>query len=308
MESKTNYTIVGALILLFVSGLILTGIWLSVGFDKKVYRTFSVFMNEPVFGLSEQAPVKFNGVDVGYVVNLAINRTNPQQVSVLIEVEQGTPITTSTTAVLQSQGITGIRYIELQAGSQYAEPLIKMAGETYPVIPSRPSLWVQLDAALRDVTENFQKVTDAFSTVLDRENSIAIKNSLRNVEHFIAVMSQHSKQLSTTLESADVIFKNAAQASKELPEAVNQITVSGRAVTKMANDLSVAGRWVSSTMKSSKIVIDDFSSQTIPQTNDLMLQLDNLARDIASLTKSLKKNPSMLIRGRKPRKLGPGEK
>lgn len=308
MESKTNYTLVGVLVLVFTAAAIVTGLWLSVGFDKKVYKTYATHMNESVLGLSVQAPVKFSGVSVGYVKHIAINQADPQQVILLLNVEQGTPITTSTTAVLQSQGITGIRYVELNTDSRYGEPLKKLAGETYPIIPSKPSLLVQLDAALKDVTENFQQITDAMGSVLDKENALAIKNSFRNIETVTAVLSNQAKYLSSSIKNADVLFKNAAQASKSLPRAITNISESAQAVKEMSQTARVAGHKISSTMDYSKQAVKEISEQTMPQITALVEKLENIAKNVNGLTKELKRNPSMLIRGKKARPLGPGER
>ena len=315
MESKTNYTLVGFCVLLLGCCVILTSLWLSVGFDQKKYQTYAIYMNEPVFGLNVQAPVKFNGVTVGYVSHLTLNKKNPQQVLLLIDVELDAPITTSTTAVLQSQGITGLRYIELQAGSSYAQPLTKMAGEPFPVIPSRPSLWVQLDTTLKDVTENFQLVTDAINTVLDKDNTTAIKRTFRNVERFTAVLSHQTNQLSSTINSAEVLFKNAADASKSLPKLMVNFTGASQAMILMSKDMSTAGRsltvagnQVTQTMKTSRQAINQVSQQTLPKVTSLVEKLESVASNIESLTRELKKNPSMVLRGKKVRALGPGER
>lgn len=308
METKANYTRVGSLVLLLVAALVIVAIWLSVGLQKKVYHTYAVYMNEPVFGLNIQAPVKFNGVSVGYVARIALNKENPQQVLLLLDVDQAAPITSSTTAVLQSQGITGIRYIELQAGGRFAEPLTRLANEPYPVIPSRPSLLVQLDTALKDVTENFQQVADAVSTVLDKDNAIALKNTLRNIEHITTVVSQQSKELSETIDNASTVFKNTARASEKLPRAVENIAEGSHALVSMAQRVGRAGSMVSSTMQTGKRAMQQITNQTMPQVTSLLEQLDDVAKTVDALTKELKQNPSMIIRGKAPRRLGPGER
>lgn len=308
MESKTNYSLIGFLVLLFIAAVIAGGLWLSVGFEKKVYRVYAVYMNEPVFGLTIQAPVKFNGVKVGYVTHIALNKADPQQVVLLLNVEEGTPVTTSTTAVLQSQGITGIRYVELHANSRYAGPLTTVGDEPYPVIPAKPSLWMQLDAAMKDVTENFQQISDAVSSVLDKENALAIKTSFRNIEQITSALAHQSKTLSNTIGSAEELFKNAAHASKSLPEVIETIHESGEAVKDMAISLRQAGNVVSSTMQAGRQTIQTFKEQTLPQTTVLLDKLDAVAKNIKSLSQELKQNPSMLIRGKQARRLGPGER
>ncbi len=51
MEAKTNYTIVGLVVMILVGALIAARLWLSVGFEQKKYNTYVVHMREAVSGL-----------------------------------------------------------------------------------------------------------------------------------------------------------------------------------------------------------------------------------------------------------------
>ena len=300
MGSKTNYTGVGIAVLLLAFSGLMVFLWLSVGFDKKKYTLYHIYMNEAVYGLAVQSLVKFNGVDVGSIRNISIDKHNPQQVLILVKVDDLTPITTSTTAVIQSQGLTGLRYIELHAGNSGAELLTAITGEDYPVIPSRPSLMLQLNTILSEVTDNFQQVTDAIGSVLDKDNVKAMKNSLRNIDRFTSVLSKQSKQMASIIENVNVLVKNSAIASKALPKLMTTVSGSGRAITQMSNS-------VTQTMKGTQTAMDQISIQTLPKVNSLMTQLEDVTQTISELAKELKRNPAMLIRGKAPRVLGPGE-
>lgn len=308
METRTNYTLVGLFVLLLGSGLIVTALWLSVGFGNKVYTTYAVYMNEPVAGLSTQASVQFNGVNVGYVSQISLNHNDPQQVKLLLQIEKGTPITTSTTATLKSRGITGITYIGLSASSRFAKPLKTQPGEHYPVIPSRPSLLVQIDAAVRDVSENFRKVTDSINLILNKDNGLALKNSLHNIEEVTYVLAKHSKALNDTIKNSDILFRNAAKASDSFPKAMQNINASLASIKRMSQKLSQASVLVAETMRSSKNTIKSIAQQAVPPTVNLLDKLDNVANTVEDLARELKNNPSMIIRGRSGKKLGPGEK
>jgi len=60
---------------------------------------------------------------VGKVQNIKLDPENPQQVQLLFAIEHGTPIKQDTLAVLKSQGLTGIAYVELSGGAPSAPPL-----------------------------------------------------------------------------------------------------------------------------------------------------------------------------------------
>lgn len=307
METKANYMMVGAGVIVLIFGLLLTALWLSVGLNSKDLATYAVYVNEPVSGLNVQAPVKFNGVGVGEVRKIALNENNPQQVLLLLDIEKGVPITASTTAVLQTQGITGIRYVELKAGARFAEPLKKMAGEAYPVIPSRPSLLVQLDSSLTDITENIQTFTDAVSNVLDKDNALAIKGTLRNLEQLTNVLAQQADHLTNALVNTDRVTTHWAQLSERLPATLISLENTIKTVDGMALQVRQAGHKAAVTMHSGHQAMRLLTEQTIPKVTQLAVELERTARNIKGLSQELKQDPSMLIRGRTPKALGPGE-
>ena len=79
MENKVNYAVVGAFILVLVGAMIAAALWLASGgaFQKK-YDLYLAVEDESVAGLSQNAPVKYNGVDVGKVKQIHLDTDNPQ--------------------------------------------------------------------------------------------------------------------------------------------------------------------------------------------------------------------------------------
>ena len=75
-------------------------------------------------GLNVDAPVKYLGVDVGKVSRIEIDPRNSQQVRLHFLIDRGTPIKQDSLAVLKTQGLTGIAYIELSGGSAGSPPLL----------------------------------------------------------------------------------------------------------------------------------------------------------------------------------------
>ena len=144
MDSQTNYTLVGLAVLILSATLLSAALWLSVGFDRKKYDIYTVYMREAASGLSDDSVVKYNGVKVGVVNKIELNQFDPQQVKIELKIVAGTPITTSTHATLINQGITGTTYLGLSASSPSLFPLQKTPGEPNPVIPYTPSFFSQL--------------------------------------------------------------------------------------------------------------------------------------------------------------------
>ena len=80
--------------MLVLAGCLLAGgLWLSVGFDRKAYDLYTVYVPEPVSGLGDDSIVKYNGVKVGVVSKIELNQFDPQQVRLELKIEEGTHIT-----------------------------------------------------------------------------------------------------------------------------------------------------------------------------------------------------------------------
>lgn len=282
MESKTNYSVVGLIVLLLAAGLLSVGLWLSVGFNQKSYSYYTVYLHEAAAGLSTDSPVKFNGVQVGFVKDIKLNKNDPRQVEILLSIEKGTPITNSTSATLISQGITGVTYVGLSAGSSDLTPLLKMPDEPYPVIPAKPSLFYQLDAIIRQVSENVNKVSEQIQGIFNQENAKYVRQSLKSTDEFMA---------------------NMAKVSKDFPGMMKDLKVGIKHFNGMAKDLSTASRGVTKTMHSGRNAIDKMT----PDASQLLKQLNEMSANLEQITNEMRQNPSVIIRGAKPPKPGPGE-
>lgn len=252
MEPNVNYTVVGAFTIALIAAIVLTIIWLSAGFTSEEYTPYLIYMNESVNGLSQDATVKYNGVDVGTIKSIELNPNNPQQVKLLVDIKVGTPITEDTVAMLDTQGITGLAYIDLKNMGPSKKPLPFLPNEEYPVIPTRPSIFVRIDTALSQLSTNMNLISQQVQILLSPENQRAFKH---------------------TLENLDQITQNTAKSTQQLPQ-----------------------------------VMQTFNTQTLPATNEILQNVETITNNLTNLSRSLKQNPSVIIRGKTPQPLGPGEK
>ncbi|MBP8120458.1 MAG: MCE family protein, partial [Burkholderiales bacterium] len=96
-----NYAVVGAFVLALGAVLVAGILWIASGgaFQKK-YDHYLAIMEESVSGLNLNAPVKYNGVEVGKVRSIALDPVKPQNVRLVFAIERGSPIKQNTLAVL----------------------------------------------------------------------------------------------------------------------------------------------------------------------------------------------------------------
>ncbi|MDO8769934.1 MAG: MlaD family protein, partial [Burkholderiaceae bacterium] len=177
-----NYSIVGAFVLVLGAVLIAGVLWLaSGGAFQQAYDLYLAVEDESVAGLNLNAPVKYNGVDVGKVRAIQLDTVNPQRVNLLFAIERGTPIKEDTIAVLKTQGLTGIAYVELSGGAMDSPPLRATAGSQYPVIRTKPSLSARLENVLTNVLAKLDSTSNNINAILSDENRAAFSSALTDI-------------------------------------------------------------------------------------------------------------------------------
>lgn len=272
METNVNYTIVGIFVLALVASIIFAIIWLSSGFSFETYSTYMVYMQESVTGLNTESPVEYNGVNVGSVKTIELNRRNPQQVEVKLSIKSSTPITRGTVAMLATRGITGITYIALKDNSSDLRPLVAQHGYPFPVIKTAPSIFMRIDTALSQLSSNFHQISQSLQSLLDKDNQRSIKSILFNLNQITRTLANNGRKM-------DNILENTSKASLQLVPL----------------------------MKSSTTTIRMLETQTLPAAYRALSNLDEVTRTLSEVSVELKQNPSILLRGVNRQTLGPGE-
>lgn len=231
METNVNYTIVGIFVISLISATIMAVIWLSSGFGYTDTTIYQINMKESISGLDVDSPVEYNGVSVGSVKNISLDHANPRLVILLLAIKSDTPITEGTIATLKARGITGITFVDLSDKGDDLTPLKALPGEEYPIIKTGPSLFLKLDAALSKLSENFQQVTKAIDSLLDKENQRAFKELLLNLKQaskdFTPLLKSTTNAMNTlesqTLPRTYQMLNNLDQLSRDLSQISAQV-------------------------------------------------------------------------------------
>lgn len=181
METDTHYFRVGLYIIAISVATAIFAMWImSNGIrDSQEYR---MYFQESVSGLSIGSPVKYRGVNVGQVKNIAIDKNDPGLIKVNVEISGDTPVKTDTIASLKLQGITGSIYIELSGSTTGAQDLAE-ANPTarIPIIPSETSSITTIMSQLPQIMEKLTQFTDQLAKVTTDENMARINETLTNV-------------------------------------------------------------------------------------------------------------------------------
>jgi phospholipid/cholesterol/gamma-HCH transport system substrate-binding protein len=308
VEAKFNFAVVGAFVLVLGTSLIGGVLWLTSGrYYGKSYDTYLAFMTESVAGLNLNAPVKYRGVDVGLVRKIALDPQNVERVQLTLSILRGTPVKDDTIAILQTQGLTGIAYVELTGGRKDSPPLVARQGEDYPVIRSGPSLFARLDTSLTTLIEKASRSMDSINALLDDENRRAISQTMADLRVVSRTLAQRSATIDAALADAGKATANAARFTADLPTLVKRIERSADAFDRMTASVAAAGTSAGQLVEGSRGDVARFTGETLPEVRELVTELREVANTLRRTTAELERHPGALVWGKPPPKPGPGE-
>ncbi|MFA6901792.1 MAG: MlaD family protein [Gallionellaceae bacterium] len=308
METKVNYVLVGLFALLLSVAMIAGVLWLSAGKQYRAeYDTYLAYMNESVSGLNLNAPVKYRGVEVGQINLITLDKENPEQVRLEFAIERGIPIKQDTVAVLKSQGLTGIAYIELSGGSSTSPLLEPKKSAPYPVIKTGPSLMGRLDTALSTLLNNLNTTTENLNALLDEDNRKVLKHTLADVSVLSRTLAAHKADIDKSLTNTSLTMENVAQISVQLPQLIEKIGRTTESIEKMGKEMSRASAGVRTTLDDVGPDVRRFANDGLPELERMMVSMRELMVSLQRLTEQVEQNPGVLLRGKDARQRGPGE-
>jgi phospholipid/cholesterol/gamma-HCH transport system substrate-binding protein len=303
-----NYALVGAFVIALGAILIAGVLWLaSGGAWQKKYDLYLAVEDESVAGLNLNAPVKYNGVDVGKVHAIGLDHANPQRVNLLFAIEHGTPIKQDTIAILKTQGLTGIAYVELSGGATSSPPLRVTAGNRYPVIQTKPSLSARLENILTSVLAKLDSTSSNINAVFSAENQAAFKSALADIAIVARTIAARKEALDSSMGDAAKILKNTSKATAQLEGVVDRIGRAADAVQKMGLEVSKTSSSAGKAVDAVGADVKRFSTETLPELERLMGELSTLSTSLRRLSEQTTRDPSGIVFGRKRVPEGPGE-
>ena len=303
-----NYPLVGLFVLVLGAALIAGVLWLASGgaFQKK-YDLYLAIEDESVAGLNLNAPVKYNGVDVGKVREIRLDPGNPERVNLLFAIERGTPIREDTVAVLKTQGLTGIAYVELSGGARDAPPLVATAGNRYPIIRTKPSLSARLENVLTSVLAKLDSTSNNINSILSDENRAAFKSALADIATVAHTIAARKDALDAGIANAARTFENASRATARAGPVIDRVGRGAEAVEKMGNEVARASASAGKTVDSVGADVKRFTAETLPELERLLGELSVLTTSLRRLSEQTERDPRGLLFGRKSVPEGPGE-
>lgn len=218
METRANYAIVGLFTVLVILSAFGFVYWMArVGGGGETVQLI-VRIPGSANGLSVGSPVRFNGIPIGAVRQLAIDRSSPNYVIAETEVRADAPIYTDTRASLEIQGLTGAAYIELQGGTpDEAKNIIRQAMETDTpaIIEADPSNITNLLATADQILTRANNVVGQIEGFVGEARE-PLTQTLRNAETFSQALADNADGIDDLLASVSDLSETIKSVSGRL--------------------------------------------------------------------------------------------
>lgn len=297
METRSNHVLVGGVVLALLVALLAFIMWLA-GFNTATEQRYDIFFKTSVDGLAKGSPVTFSGVPVGKVQEIKLLPDSPEFVRVRISIGEDTPILQGTTATVAGVGFTGVSQINLDGAIKGAPPITEAGPYGKPVIPTKPGALGELLNSAPELLNRISALTERLTLLLDDKNQKSISGILAHVDRLSGDLANRGPEIAAAIAQLKTTMQQAGDAAArvgDLAETTNGVM--GSEVKPAMANLNKATTAAQHTIESLDAAITDarpgikaFSTQTVPQINQL-------ARNLAEMSESLNAISSKLDRG-----------
>ena len=310
METKANFALIGAFVIAIVVAFAGFTLWLGQSQFQRDFDTYEIVFEGPVT-LEPGASVRFNGINVGEVTRVAIDRANDRMVRARIRINSDTPVRTDSFAEIDFAGITGLTFVQIQAGSPSAPLLERRAGDAVPVIKSELNPLAELFAGGAKILETANSGLENVGDVLSDDNVASFSSLLSNLEAFSATVAGDQNltgEVIDTLTSARAAADAIAEAGSAVAELsahtdANLAVLSGDIQTVLAEMQVTMTRAntmldaAAGTVATAGTTLEGPAAETMENISIATQDFRVLMARLDSLVRELEQNPQALISG-----------
>ncbi|MEM1105837.1 MAG: MlaD family protein [Pseudomonadota bacterium] len=251
MEPRANYALIGAFVIFAAVALMGFVLWLGTSQFRETFDEYDIVFEGPVT-LDEGASVRYIGIKVGEVRWVRIDRSDPSKVRTRIRIDSETPVKTDSTANIDFAGITGVTFVQINAGSADAPALERQPGLPVPLITSKRTDLEELLNSSFSILGQANETADQVNKLLSDENIDSVSRTLANLE-----------RISGRLAEDEDLIANANAALVSLQEAGERFNAVGRSLEAIGEeaDLRIAqlGEAISSLSSDAMMALQTFN-------------------------------------------------
>ncbi len=301
-------------------------VWLGMNRYFEQGKFYATYFDQSVQGLTADSPVKYRGVTVGRVDQIAV-APDSKLIMVVMMIESGIGVDKDMVAQLKVVGITGSMFIELDRGSKEdfaLSPKLDFPSK-YPIIASKPSeiskLFQGLDDVIRQVNDlDLKGISERAKTTLDNINtnvgemqlgalSKELRTTLANFnqnfstkrwEKMTSGIETAVDTLNRTINTADKSFSHADATIGDVQQVINGNKKELADAIAGFHELAVNSNRLMLDLQQLSGRSEYKFSEVSEQLRVLLQHLDGTTKTLDKALGQLEQNPSRLLFGSPP--------
>lgn len=297
METRAGYAVVGAFVLVLLAGLVAFAWWFTrAGEGREEMRTYEIGVAGNVGGLQQGSLVRFRGIPVGRVADIAINPEDFSEILIRIEVDARTPVRADTIARLDTQGITGVTFVQLIGGSADSPPL-EAGDDGVARIAGLPS-------ALERVTSEAPELLARLSALFNDANRERIEGILTGLETITTDLAGGPSEEGLVPRSGEALARVTLLADRlatligepgregDLAAQLERLGPTLTSVRAAANRLDEAGQSVVGLVEATRDPLTDFATGGLPELAQLVTETRQLVATLNRIGREFERDPT----------------
>jgi phospholipid/cholesterol/gamma-HCH transport system substrate-binding protein len=315
MSTHVNHWKVGALVVVGVILTLVTILVLGAQSLKKESVRYVTYFDESVQGVEIGSPVKFRGVTVGTVsaINIAPDKRQVKITSDLaltdlddlgLSVGKGRnrkiSVPDDLRMQLASQGITGVKFLQLDFFRIKDNPLPQLSFPTPPnYIPAAVSTMKNLEDAIVHAVDRLPEVADAVVSIAGRVDALVDEVQAEKLPQNVGAVLLHLNQVLAIISSS-VNGLHTDKLSTEAQMALVNLNTTIGNLNSMLSRLNGDKGLVASAQRASNSLGDMATSARGlgPELEETLRDIQDMISSMQTIADALIRDPDMLLKGR----------
>jgi phospholipid/cholesterol/gamma-HCH transport system substrate-binding protein len=326
METRASYVVVGAFVFGLLAAVLGFVVWLgNLELDHQA-NAYRIGFSGTVTGLSIGSPVRYRGIPVGQVTGITLDAEDVERILVSIEIDSKIPIKTDAYAILESQGLTGVGFIQVKGGSKAAPLLLAAPGEDIAELPARASAVEEVFESAPEIANQLLILTNRAAAILNPRNQASLENILANLDTVSGAFAEEAdnirslvrnanqateslRELTETLEpvvqSMSVDLKDVVEESAQTMSAIRgtvvgidaEVATLSAEAARTLSGLTVAADQAQGLIAANRGAVRDFSQTGLYELTQFLIEGRVLLENLNRVTRQLERDPARILFG-----------
>ena len=311
------FVIVSTTILLLLIGLFTT---------QKIFRERDIYYvaydDMSVSGLEVGSPVKYLGIKVGYIEDISIDPDDVSRIIVTLALKPDTPIKEDARADITTVGITGLKTIEIQGGSNEADFLDERSylnpgsSMTEEITGKAEVIAEKVESVLNNLQDFTQPEKLNKITIMADKISLLADKAGYTIESIDTILAENRSEVRRTIVTARDISNRLDTTSMMMQSTIDKINsiISSDTIQQILGSAQIFAQKMQESdlerLVEELVEVANQTNQVLSKVDhelsinsedfsESMILLKNTLENLNEVSRQINDNPSILIRGTK---------